>query len=142
MATTYPKTVLSAVFLIAATLLVGLVQTIRFLPTDLPLSPAITYGITSALYLALAALVYLIARGKDWARITYTAILVLGFLKAAATVSALLQAPQANLLPIAMYGAKIVALVLLYVPSSNAWFRHHGGSSNNSFKPKPLRGSA
>jgi hypothetical protein len=137
----FPKTVLSAVILIAVTLLVGLVQTIRFLPADLPVSPVITYGITLALYLAFGALLYLIARGKDWARIAYTAILVLGFLRAAPTIVVLLQSPLANLLPIAMYCAKIIAIVFLYLPSSNAWFRH-GGSSNNSFKPKPLRGSA
>jgi peptidoglycan/LPS O-acetylase OafA/YrhL len=127
MTASIPKTVLSAVVLLAVTLLVGLVQILRFLPGDLPVSPVITYGITITLYLFFGALLYLIARGKDWARFTYTAILILGFLKATVTIVALLQSSEVNpVLPMTLYGAKVIALILLYVPPSNAWFRRAG----------------
>ncbi|MDR7099276.1 hypothetical protein J2X04_001623 [Lysobacter niabensis] len=136
-----PRAVTAAAALLGLTLLVGLVQMIQFIAaTDLGVPKAIPYSVLVAIYLAFVCLVFLISRGKDWARILYTVILALGLIKTAFAFPALLQSHSTGVAFFLMIGAKISALVLLFLPSSNAWFR--GDGSNNSFKPKPLRGSA
>ena len=125
MDTQRPTAVFAAAFILSATLLVGLVEMFKFIAeTDLAVPPIIPYSITTLLYLAWACLLYQVSRGKNWARILYTVVIVLGLLQMAALFPALMKSDELNLLAFAMLAAKSVAIFLLYVPSSNAWFRN------------------
>jgi hypothetical protein len=92
------------------------------------------YSTLVFVYLLLAFLLVMILRGKRWARAVYTVIGVLSLLSAVGHVADL------SAVGWLVAASRAVALVLLYVTASNSWFA--GSSPNNSFKPKPLRGSA
>jgi len=128
-----PKPVLFSVVLLLAAHAAGLWQMILLSRTSgVPLW--MPYSTLAVVYSLLMALLVMMLRGKRWARAVYTVLGVLSLLSAVGHVADL---SAAGLL-VAM--AKVVALVLLYVPASNSSFA--GSRPNNSFKPNPLRGSA
>src|SRR5688572_18992023 len=109
-----PKTVLAAILLLGLSLVVGLVQIVLFVASaNLPAPTWLLYSVSGAIYAALGFLVFLAARGKDWARITYAVILVLGLMRTAVVLPALIRSFESNGLAIAVLAAKITALVLL-----------------------------
>ncbi|MCI4569505.1 hypothetical protein [Lysobacter sp. CFH 32150] len=128
-----PKPVLLSVALLLATHGAGLWQMI-LLSRTLSVPLWLPYSTLAAVYLLLAALLVMIMRGKRWARSAYTVVGILGLLSVLGHIADLSTSGWL------VAAAKVVALVLLYVPASNSWFA--GSSPNNSFKPKPLRGSA
>jgi len=128
-----PKLVLFSVALLLAAHAAGLWQMI-LLSRTLGVPLWMPYSTLAVVYSLLIVLLVMILRGKRWARMVYTVLGVLSLLSVVGHVSDL----SATGWLVAM--AKVVALVLLYVPASNSWFT--GSSPNNSFKPKPLRGSA
>ena len=128
-----PKPVLLSVTLMLVIHGVGLRQLI-LLSRTLGVPLWMPYSTLVVAYLLLAALFVMILRGKHWARSAYTVVGVVGVVSALGHITAL-SAPGWL-----VAAAKVLALVLLYVPASSLWFA--GSSPNNSFKPKPLRGSA
>ena len=128
-----PKPVLLSVALLLATHGVGLWQMI-LLSRTLGVPLWMPYSTLAVVYFLLAALLAMIMRGKRWARSTYAVVGILGLLSVLGHIADL------SALGWLVAAAKVLALVLLYVPASSSWFV--GSSPNNSFKPKPLRGSA
>ena len=71
-----------------------------------------------------ACFIYLIGIGKNWARITYLVLFIIGM---SATISILLPILSTNLiygiLNVAGIILGIIALILLFQKSSNTWFK-------------------
>ncbi len=128
-----PKPVIVSVALLFGAHAIGLWQMI-LLSRTLGVPLWMPYSTLAVMYSLSTVLLVLILRGKRWARATYTVVGVLGFLSAAGHIADLSVAGWL------VTAGKAVALVLLYIPVSNLWFA--GSNPNNSFKPKPLRGSA
>jgi len=110
-----PKPVLAALLLLIATHAVGLWQMIA-LSRTLEVQHWLPDSALVVVYSVLLILLVLILRGRYWARAIYTAFLILGILGALRFIAGL-SALEGTLLL-----ARIAALVLLYLPSSNAWF--------------------
>ena len=92
------------------------------------------YSTLAFLYSLLALLLVMILLGKRWARTTYTILAIINLLSLAGHVT------DISLLGWMVATAKGAAIWMLYVAGSEPWFNR--SSPNNSFKPKPLRGSA
>ncbi len=128
-----PKPIIFSVALLLVVHAAGLWQMI-LLSRTLGVSLWMPYSTLALVYSLLAVLLVMILRGKRLARAVYT---VLGVLSLLSVVSHITDLNVAGWLVAA---AKTLALVLLYIPTSNSWFA--GGSPNNSFKPNGLRPSA
>lgn len=128
-----PKPVVLSVGLLLATHAVGLWQMIS-LSRTLGVALWMPYGMLALVYSLLVALLAMILLGKFWARATYTVLGVLGLLSIFGHIVDL------DATGWLAGGAKVAALVLLYVPASNSWFM--GASPDSSFKPTQLRGAA
>ena len=128
-----PKPVVVSITLLVAAHAAGLWQMI-LLSRTLGVPLWIPYSTLVFVYSLLLAVLVFILRGKRWARAAYTILGVLSLLSAVGNVADLSAAGWL------VAATKVVGLALLYVPASNLWFA--GSSPNNSFKPKPLRGSA
>jgi hypothetical protein len=128
-----PKPILFSTALLLAAHAAGLWQMI-FLSRTLGVPLWMPYGTLAFVYSLLMVLLVMVLRGKPWARALYT---VLGALSLLSAVGHNADLSATGWLAAT---AKVVALVLLYVPVSNSWFAR--SSPNNSLKPTPLRGAA
>ncbi|RYE02060.1 MAG: hypothetical protein EOP50_00940 [Sphingobacteriales bacterium] len=128
-----PKIVLLSVAMLLAAHAAGLLEMVQ-LSRTLDVSIWMPYSALALVYSLLAALLTLILLGKRLARAVYTFLAVISLL------SAVIHFADLSAEGLLVATAKLVAVVLLYVPASNRWFNR--GSPNNSFKPTPLRGAA
>jgi len=124
-ALTRPVSVTGAVKLLYATLAIGVVRSLlefRTLAESAPTEIVLTvWFLTITIMLTL---VYNIGAGRNWARITLLVLFGLGLPLA---IQPLLQSfslhPFSGVLGVVQIVAQITALVLLFRPESNAWFR-------------------
>jgi hypothetical protein len=71
-----------------------------------------------------AFVVYKIFRGRNWARITYLVLFLLGIVFAVHGFTLLLErSPTRAALSLVVQAARFIALVLLFTRPSGAWFR-------------------
>ena len=106
------------VWLIVASLLLGVFKGV-LLPVASPLWIGIVTGAI------LAALTVAVARGRNWARVTWLVLFLLGLPVIFFVGDLLLREGAASVaILVGQTIAQFVALVLLFQPSSNAWFRH------------------
>ena len=118
-----PRPVVIAVVLLAAGMLFGLVRSLQILQ---PMAPAplltLVYVVLAVGYVVLAALLFAIWRGYNWARWVCAAMTLLGLARA---VQALTSSDSAWLaLETALPPlVQIVAMALLFVRASDAWFK-------------------
>ena len=124
----FPKALVCSLGLLAATHLSGLSQMIVLVRNeDLGVSSWVLYSVVALLYCCIAALLGLVARGVDWARLVYALFGILSLfysLPHLADLSALSRA---------VLSAKALGLVLLFVPGTNAWFRSRPNYSVRDF---------
>jgi len=120
-----PKAVGIAVLLLWLALGIGLVTSVvRLSHMALPVSEALMYSILAIAFAVIALFIYMISRGRNWARITYLVLMLLGMLKTVPSlISAIDRAPGAGILSATVVAAQLVAIALLFTGSSNAWFR-------------------
>ncbi|WP_234006484.1 hypothetical protein [Xanthomonas sacchari] len=92
---------------------------------DVPLW--LPYSALAVLYSLLIFLIVKMMRGSQLARTAYTAVGLLGLVSTASS---------ANHLGMGwlMVAAKLAALTLLYIPSSDAWFAARSGEAHSSKK--------
>ena len=130
-----PVALIVAVALLVATHIYGAAEPIELIRAgNLGVSPLLPSAVLLATYLVLFALVVLVWRGKDWARLLCAVLAILALLTSAPHLAAF------GALAIGWFAAKALAVVLFYVPPTNRWFR--SARPNNSSKPTPLRGAA
>ncbi|MEY4563377.1 MAG: hypothetical protein RLZZ618_2654 [Pseudomonadota bacterium] len=115
-----PASTRLAVWLLLVSMGVGLV--------DLALAP-----VPAALWAAIAidcivvGFIFAMAKGKNWARVTFLLLFLLGLLGLVMMPEQLLQGGALSMAVMAIQsGLQLVAIVLLYLPGSNAWFRGKG----------------
>ncbi|WP_371180726.1 hypothetical protein [Xanthomonas sacchari] len=121
-----PKAVSVSVALLVATHMIGLAQMIGLSGTlDVPLW--LPYSALAVLYSLLIFLIVMLMRGSQLARTTYTVVGLLGLVSTASS---------ANHLGMGwlIVAAKLTALTLLYIPSSDAWFAARSGGETHSSK--------
>jgi hypothetical protein len=122
-----PTTVLIAVILLSIKLTIDVMVDLTTLQDRqeferIPL--VLSVAIVSVLVLLVAWLIWKINAARNWARITYLIVLVCGFLVFAVRLAAGTGEPfQLTIGKLLESLLPIVAMVLLFTPSANAWFR-------------------
>ena len=108
-----PRLVQVAVYLIAATLVLGLA---RALSGPFP----VVLVSTSAL---VALVAWQVWRGRNWARWTFVVLTVVGSVPLLASVPAMMAASRMDgVLAVGSTACNVLAAVLLFLPASAAWF--------------------
>lgn len=139
-----PKNVNTALFLFYASLAVGLVRSILEFPRIIQMagptaSPGTIIFIQATVLIFLGGLVYGIGERKNWARWTFTILFVIGL---PLYISPLIQTLEADLLAgifaILQGVAQAVAIVLLFIPPANGWFKGQPSSLSSSELNHPL----
>jgi hypothetical protein len=120
-----PKAVAIAVLILWLALAIGLISlVVRLSQTAQPVSSGLLYSILAIAFAVMAFFVYKISQGRNWARITYLVLMLLGMFRTVPSlVSAIDRAPGAGALSAIVVVAQLVAIALLFTGSSNAWFR-------------------
>lgn len=120
-----PAIVSNAVRLLYASLAIGVVRAFLEFNTmvaDAPIGlvlviSAITFGL-------LLFLIYKIAAGRNWARIVFLVLFVVGVpMSVIPLVHSLAQTPVSGLIGLVQLVVQVIALVMLFQSPSNAWFR-------------------
>ena len=112
--------------MLVATLVVGLIRAVFGTNlSSIPLDPLLFYGLLFGSCAVSAVILHKIWAGKNWARMTYAGFFCLGLFKTVPVLISVLQASIASgLWSAAEMGVKMIALALLFLPSSNQWFQH------------------
>ena len=121
-----PWTVEAATFALLAALMMGLIRTVFGTDlTSVPIDPLLFYGLIFGSTALAALILHKIWSRRNWARIVYTLSLAYGLLKTAPALVGVFEASFVNgFFSSALITVKIAAVVLLFLPSSNMWFRH------------------
>jgi len=119
-----PKAVEIAVLVLWLTLALGLVMSVvRISHTSLPVSSTLVYSILIISFAFSALCIYKISRGRNWARIIYLILLLLGMFKTVPSlILAIEHAPFSGSLSATVVAAQLVAMAFLFTGSSNGWF--------------------
>ena len=120
-----PKKVGIAVKLLYMMLGIGLLRSIMEARMHAQMeSPQFVMFVTLVVILTLCFLIHMIGIGRNWARITYLVLFIIGI---PFSISPLLQSlsasPFSGLLGITQAAIQIVALFFLFQTSSSEWFR-------------------
>ena len=119
MAQKFPKTLVCSLAILGVVHVSGLLYMVdRIRTTDFGASPWMLFAVVAVLYGIIIALLFLVARGANWARLVYTLLGVFGLL---ASIRHLVDMSEFSL---AANAAKAFGILLLFVPATNAWFRH------------------
>jgi hypothetical protein len=122
-----PTTVLIAVILLSIKLAIDVMvdlTTLQDKPEFARIPLVVSVAIVCALVLVVVWLIWKINSARHWARITYLIVLSCGFLVFAVRLAAGMGEPfQLTIGKLVESLLPIVAMVLLFTPSANAWFR-------------------
>jgi hypothetical protein len=119
-----PTVVDAAVAILAILLVVGFFRSIAHLDTvAMHISPAMAMVLMLVATGLSGVLLGLIADGRNWARIVYLAMVLYGIIMTITIGTAVQQAPVDVAIRIATHTTNLIAIVLLFTPASNAWFR-------------------
>jgi hypothetical protein len=120
-----PQSVALAVKLLWASLGVGVVKAFLYQFKHAAAgSEAITYAVLAATLAIIAFLIFKIAAGRNWARIAFLVLFVLGsFPMAGVILGEFASAPFMGALSVAQIGLQAYALYLLFTQPGSAWFR-------------------
>ncbi len=120
-----PQSVKTAVNLLWASLAVGLVKMLMDLSNLSAIAPAaFTNFVLIFVFAFIAFLIFKISAGRNWARITFLVLFVIGMLP---TLPLMLgefsRAPVVGALSVAQVGLQVYALFLLFTQPGSAWYR-------------------
>jgi hypothetical protein len=121
-----PKSIKTGVYLVSATLLLGFIR--------LPIDPALQQlmaedkslgylaflGAVSVIFL----LLYAVWRGKNWARIVYSLLVIFGLYPSLQEIASYIQDHTFfSLISTLQTAGQAAAMVLFFLPSSNRWIK-------------------
>jgi len=120
-----PKSVGTAVTLLWASLGVGLVKMLLDLTHMSAMAPAaFTIFVLAFTFAILIFLIFMISAGRNWARITFLIMSVIGtVLTLPVVLDEFGRAPLVGVLSVLQILLQVYALFLLFTRSGNAWFR-------------------
>jgi hypothetical protein len=129
---TRPATVAIAGWLFGASYAIGL--SIAISKVGIPKTPLIIMGLLLGLFVSAGMLLAIRSR-RNWGRWLVVILIALNVLVLPDLISR--NADAIKILYAAQGVLQLASAILILMPASNRWYR-----PNNSFKPKPLRGSA
>ena len=120
-----PEKVGTAVKLLYITLAIGVLRSIMEASMHAQIaSPAFVMFITFFVLCIMWLLIYMIGKGRNWARITFLVLFIIGIPFSVLPLSQSLAAnPISGLLGIAQTVIQVVALVFLFQKPSADWFK-------------------
>lgn len=120
-----PEKVGAAVTLLYITLGIGVLRSIMEASLHAKLvSPAFVLFVMFVIFGTMWLFIYLIGRGRNWARITFLVLFIIGIpLSVRPLLQTLAASPISGLLGIAQTTIQVVALVFLFQNPSSEWFR-------------------
>jgi FtsH-binding integral membrane protein len=120
-----PKKVQNAVTILYITLGIGIVRAVIEASANAEMAGVGFFMfITLVLVALIMLLIAMIARGRNWARITCLVLFLLGLLPSIlALIRSFTLSPISGVLEMVQVVLTIVALVLLFQQDSSAWFR-------------------
>jgi hypothetical protein len=120
-----PRTVTLAVNLFWASIAIGLVK----IPLDLPAltampSPGLVWSVVVLVMVFFCLLIWKISSGRNWARITYLVLFLIGLIPAIPTLAAeFARSPILGVLTVAQAIMQAYGLYLLFASPGKAWFQ-------------------
>ncbi|MGU7784325.1 hypothetical protein [Burkholderia sp. PU8-34] len=123
-----PKSVRTAVNLLWASVAVGLVKVLLDFSYIRTVAPtALTNIVLIFVFAFISFLIFKISAGKNWARITFLVLFVIGVLPTLPVMfDEFSRLPVVGALSVAQIGLQIYALSILFTKPSSAWFRKVG----------------
>lgn len=120
-----PQSVVTAINLLWASLAVGLVKMLIDFSNLSALAPAaFTNFILVFTFALLGFLIFKISAGRNWARITFLVMFIIGVLPALPIVlDEFSRSAVVGALSVAQTGLQVYALYLLFTQPSSGWFR-------------------
>lgn len=120
-----PRTVTVAVYLLWASIAIGAVK----IPLDLPTlsampNPGLIWSIVVLVLVFFCFLILKISAGRNWARITYLVLFLIGLIPAIPTLTAEFgRSPILGILTIAQAIMQAYAVFLLFTNPGKTWFQ-------------------
>ena len=125
-----PLRVSTAVTLLWASLALGIVTSlldVRFLTSVA--APGFTVGILVVVFLVTAWLVVKISAGRNWARLTFLVLFLVGAVPYALSLAAMFERRAlAGAVSVVQFALQICALYLIFTRPGADWFSRKGGS--------------
>jgi len=120
-----PSKIATAVKLLYATLGIGIIRSIIESSRHAEASSVgFVLFITFAVFGLMWLLIYMTGKGKNWARITFLVLFILGVpLSILPMIQSLTHEPISGILGLAQVVMQVVALVFLFQGESSAWFK-------------------
>ena len=120
-----PQSVVIAVNLLWASLAVGLVKMLMDFSNLSSVAPAaFTNFVLIFVFSLIGFLVFKISAGRNWARITFLVMFVIGMLPTLPLMfDEFSRAPVVGALSVAQVGLQVYALFLLFTQQGSTWFR-------------------
>jgi hypothetical protein len=135
-----PRQVGFAIILLYIVLTIGVVRTIADASATVEMTGiAFMLLVLVLVFGTTLTLIMMISNGKNWARITFLILFVLGFVPA---ILGLLRfasnRPISALLGLAQIILQLIALIFLFQPEPSDWFRDRSKHVNSKEDSKPL----
>jgi hypothetical protein len=120
-----PQPVVTAVNLLWASLAVGLVKMLMDFSNLTAVAPAaFTNFILIFTFALIGFLIFKISAGRNWARITFLVLFIIGVLPTLPIVlGEFSRSAVVGALSVAQIGLQVYALILLFTQPGNSWFR-------------------
>lgn len=120
-----PQTVVAAVNLLWVSLAVGLVKMLMDFSNLSALAPAaITNFVLVFTFVLIGFLIFKISAGRNWARITFLVMFVIGLLPTLPLIlGEFTRVPVVGALSVVQAGLQVYALFLLFRQPGSTWFR-------------------
>lgn len=120
-----PQSVRAAVNLLWASLVVGLVKMLMDFSNLSAVAPAaFTNFVLIFTFAIIGFLIFKLSAGRNWARITFLVMFVIGMLPTLPLVlSEFSRSPVVGALSVAQIGLQVYALFLLFTKPGSVWFR-------------------
>lgn len=120
-----PASIKTAVLLMWTAFLLSIITSYARVNSSEPgFALPIIYLFMIVYFLLLALIVYQTSRGRNWARITYVVLTLLGWYGTIVEpIMSIKRAPVVGLLSIALIVLGLIAIILLFMPASNLWFK-------------------
>ena len=120
-----PQSITTAANLLWASLVVGLAKMLMDFSNLATLAPAaFTNFVLVFTFAVIAFLIFKISAGRNWARITFLVMFVIGMLPTLPLMLAeFSRSPVVGALSVAQVGLQVYALFLLFIQPGSVWFR-------------------